>query len=160
MKEAYYKLLAEAVSKKQQVRQTVRKLKKMRPSETATLFFDLHSLAFEEVDCLECANCCISVGPLVNNQDIVKIGKALGIKRREVISQYLKEDDDGDMVFSSLPCPFLRSDKKCLIYDARPKACREYPHTDQRYIHRYLGQTEKNSRCCPAVAFIFQKIDM
>lgn len=45
---------------------------------------------------------------------------------------YLRVDEDNDKVFKSMPCPFLGEDNLCSIYDIRPKACREFPHTDRK----------------------------
>ncbi len=158
MIEEYKKILERSKSRYQQNKAMGRKLKKMRPKELVKLFQELHDDAFLEIDCLSCANCCTSVGPLVNEQDIERIGKALRLKRKEVIESYLIIDEDNDYVFKEHPCPFLCGDNHCLIYTERPKACREYPHTDQRYIHRYMKQTLENSRLCPAVALMFEEM--
>jgi Fe-S-cluster containining protein len=154
----YRAILERAVSRKEQITRVGKKLKKMKSSSVSQLFLELHERAFEQIDCLSCANCCSSVGPLVNDQDIDRLSKALRMSRRELSESYLTEDEDGDMVFSSLPCPLLCPDNRCLVYESRPKACREYPHTDQRYIHRYIKQTVVNSRHCPAVALMFDYI--
>lgn len=146
------RLLERSGSRKAQNKQTLDRLRKDSPKLLQSRFLEAHEQAFQTISCLDCANCCKSVGPLLNSQDIDRCAKALKMKRSEFIGTYLKEDEDGDLVFSSHPCPFLCSDNRCLIYESRPKACREYPHTDQRYIHRYLKQTYENSRHCPAVA--------
>ena len=158
MTDEYQRILDRAVSRRQSIAAAAGRLKKMKPGELRRLFQDLHDEAFSRIDCLECANCCASVGPLLNDQDIDRIVKALRMKRKDVISTYLREDEDGDMVFRQMPCPFLCGDNTCMIYEARPKACREYPHTDQRYIHRYIRQTVTNSRHCPAVALMFEEL--
>ncbi len=36
------------------------------------------------------------------------------------------------MVLKSSACVFLSNENKCEIYDFRPKACKEYPHTDRK----------------------------
>ncbi|MGM0432367.1 MAG: YkgJ family cysteine cluster protein [Spirochaetota bacterium] len=158
MKEEYRLIVERAVSKKQQIARLIKRLKKHRPAYVQETLLQAHEQAFERIDCLQCANCCLQVGPLVNEQDVERIAKTLRITRRDVVRQYLRRDQEGDFVFSHLPCPFLMADNRCLIYEQRPKACREYPHTDQRYIHRYLPQTEKNSRFCPAVALMFESL--
>jgi Fe-S-cluster containining protein len=61
-------------------------------------------------------------------------------------------DEDGDYVFKSMPCPFLLPDNYCSIYDARPKACREYPHTDRKNFEQIYKLTVKNTATCP-IAF-------
>ena len=56
------------------------------------------------------------------------------------------------------PCPFLDSDNYCAVYDNRPNACREYPHTDRKRIIQLLDLTYKNTFVCPAVLEITEKI--
>ncbi len=154
----YERILERAVSRRQQITQIGKQLKKMKPKQLQALFQELHDEAFSRIDCLDCANCCAAVGPRLNEQDIERVGKALKLKRKEVIEGYLLLDEDGDYIFREHPCPFLCGDNRCLIYAERPKACREYPHTDQRYIHRYIRQTVINSRHCPAVALMFEAL--
>ncbi len=38
----------------------------------------------------------------------------------------------------------------CSIYDARPKACAEYPHTNRKHFVQILDLTLKNTFVCPA----------
>ena len=63
-----------------------------------------------------------------------------------------------DFVFSKMPCVFLEEDNTCKIYEDRPRACREYPHTDQRKIHQVLDITLKNMSTCPAVFEIVERL--
>lgn len=114
-----------------------------------TIVHQLHDDISERIDCLSCANCCRSLGPAIYDKDIERIAKALRIKPSEVVSSYLKVDEDGDYVFRSMPCPFLMSDNYCSIYDARPKACREYPHTDRKNFEQIYKLTVKNTATCP-----------
>ena len=116
---------------------------------------EIHSLHDEissEINCLECANCCRSLGPAIFDKDIERIAKALRIKPSQVVEQYLKIDEDKDYVFKSMPCPFLMPDNYCSIYEFRPKACREYPHTDRKKFYQIYKLTLKNTETCP-IAF-------
>jgi Fe-S-cluster containining protein len=70
----------------------------------------------------------------------------------------LKRDSDEDFVLKSSPCAFLGEDNFCSIYDVRPKACQEFPHTDRRRQHQILDLTRKNSEVCPAVFEIVDKL--
>lgn len=112
----------------------------------------LHDKYSEEIDCLLCANCCRALGPAIYDKDIERIAKALRIKPSNVVENYLRVDEDGDYVFKSMPCPFLMDDNYCSIYDSRPKACREYPHTDRKNFVQIYKLTMKNSFTCP-IAF-------
>ncbi|NDW10003.1 YkgJ family cysteine cluster protein [Dysgonomonas sp. 520] len=110
---------------------------------------ELHEKYSEEIDCLLCANCCRSLGPAIYDKDVERMAKALRIKPSEVMEKYLRIDEDKDYVFKSMPCPFLMPDNYCQIYESRPKACREYPHTDRKRFVQIYNLTVKNTSTCP-----------
>lgn len=126
-------------------------------SDVDTLFHDLHDEVFEEINCLDCANCCSTISPIITDRDIDKIAKALRMKPSEIVAKYLRIDEDNDYVYRNHPCPFLGSDNYCSIYEDRPKACREYPHTDRRKIQQLFNITLKNTKVCPAVYLILER---
>ena len=70
----------------------------------------------------------------------------------------MRIDEDRFYVLKTVPCTFLGPDNYCSIYDARPKACREYPHTDRIKQSQLLKLTEKNVEVCPAVFEIVEKL--
>lgn len=119
---------------------------------------NLHDEVFAEVDCLKCANCCKTTGPLLTSSDIGRLSKRLKIAEKDFFNQYLRTDEDGDFVFQSMPCPFLGNDNYCSVYEDRPKACREFPHTDHKGQMDIMHLTRKNARICPAVSQIFQQL--
>ena len=119
---------------------------------------ELHEEAFQEIDCLSCANCCKTTEPLLIPSDIKRISKRLCLKPTEFETQYLRVDEDGDKVLQQLPCPFLGSDNHCSIYEDRPKACQEFPHTDSAKFHRITKLTSKKVALCPAVYSILERI--
>jgi uncharacterized protein len=112
----------------------------------------LHKEASERIECLQCANCCKSLGPAIYDKDIDRMAKALKMKPSEVVKNYLRVDEDNDYVFKTMPCPFLMPDNYCSIYESRPKACREYPHTDRKNFVQIYKLTVKNTYTCP-IAF-------
>jgi hypothetical protein len=73
------------------------------------------------------------------------------MKTVDFIRQYLFKDEDNDYVFKQTPCPFLMPDNYCMVYEDRPKACREYPHTDRKRMYQILSLTHKNCEVCPIV---------
>ena len=125
------------------------KRNKKRLSKMDSIVHQLHNEVSARVDCLSCANCCRTLGPAIYDKDIDRIAKALRMKPSEVLATYLKIDEDGDYVFQSMPCPFLMPDNYCSIYEARPKACREYPHTDRKKFEQIYKLTVKNTSTCP-----------
>jgi uncharacterized protein len=118
----------------------------------------LHEAVFDEINCLDCANCCRTLGPRITDADVQRIAASLRIRPSVFVQNYLVVDEDGDYVFKSMPCPFLGSENYCSIYDVRPKACREYPHTDRRRVYQVLPLMLKNSAICPAVFEILERL--
>ena len=118
----------------------------------------LHDEISDRTSCLECANCCRSLGPRITDKDVERLSKALRMKAVDIIQRYLRIDEDNDMVFKSMPCPFLGDDNYCAVYDARPKACREYPHTDRRKFYQIYMLSVKNAETCPIVFEVLEEI--
>ncbi len=158
MKPEYQQYLNLAESRKKENKKLLQKLKKVKPKELDKIINELHEEAFEIIDCLECANCCKSISPSVQDKDIQKIAKSLRIRPSTVVSKYMYLDDEQDYVMSESPCPFLLEDNYCNIYNARPLACKGYPHTDRNKMHQILNLTLKNTLICPAVSYIFEEL--
>ena len=144
--------------KRKENEQFFKLLKKVKPKVLDKLVHPLHDEVFECTDCLECANCCTTTGPLFTDKDIARISKYLRIKPSEFVAKYLRIDEDRDYVLQSVPCVFLGKDNYCTIYDVRPKACKEFPHTDRIKQYQLLKLTKKNMEVCPAVFTIIEKL--
>ena len=135
-----------------------RSLKKVKPKTLDNIIHNLHDEVFNYTDCLMCANCCKTTGPLFTNIDIQRISKYLKLKPSIFTEKYLRVDEDNDYVLQNLPCIFLNKDNFCSIYEVRPKACKEFPHTDRKKQSQLLSVTEKNISVCPAVYDIVEKM--
>ncbi len=135
------------------------RLKKKTPKHLDILMQELHQDEFEQTDCLTCANCCKTTSPIFTPKDIERIAKHLRLKIADFESQYLRVDEDNFKVLKSAPCPFLdERDNMCFIYDVRPKACSEYPHTDRRKFIQIANLTIKNTEICPATFRIVEEL--
>ncbi|MBT8266676.1 MAG: YkgJ family cysteine cluster protein [Bacteroidia bacterium] len=134
------------------------KLKRKPPKQLDYLMQELHEEEFRKTDCLECANCCKTTGPLFTAKDIERLSKYFKMKPHLFISTYLKLDEENDYVLQSTPCAFLGSDNYCSIYDVRPKACREFPHTDRKKFQQISHLTLKNVAICPAAYNIVEEM--
>ncbi|MTG97033.1 MULTISPECIES: YkgJ family cysteine cluster protein [Myroides] len=134
------------------------KLKKKPPKDLDYKMEEIHEQVFDRIDCLSCANCCKTTGPLFTNADIERIAKHLRLKPQQFIDQYLRIDEDRDYVLQSVPCTFLDADNYCMIYDVRPKACREYPHTDRKKFNQITNLTLKNVAICPAAFEVVEEM--
>ena len=119
---------------------------------------ELHDQVFGEVDCLACANCCKTTPALVERSDVKRIAKHLKIPPKTFIRKYLIEDINGELMIARVPCTFLNEDNTCRIYEVRPNACREYPHTNQIGFHRRAKLNAKNTIVCPATYAIVTKM--
>lgn len=135
-----------------------KKLKKKPPKQLDYLMQELHEEEFEKTDCLSCANCCKTTGPLFTDKDIERISKYFKQKPQQFIETYLKIDEENDYVLQNVPCTFLGTDNYCSIYSVRPKACREFPHTNRRKFQQISNLTLKNVSICPAAFNIVEKM--
>ncbi len=158
MSEPLDKLPQLAAEKKAQNQRFFKKLKARPPRELDALMQELHQAEFSRTDCLECANCCKTTGPLFTGADIDRISARLRLRPGQFVQRYLRVDEDGDYVLQQLPCPFLDGENYCLIYEVRPRACREYPHTDRKKFHQITGLTLKNTAICPAAFRIVEEM--
>ncbi len=135
------------------------KLKKRTPKNLDLVMQELHEEEFSKTDCLSCGNCCKTTSPIFTEKDISRIAKHLKMKEHSFVNQYLQRDEDDFMVLKSSPCTFLdTSDNTCFIYDIRPKACSEYPHTNRRKFIQIANLTIKNTEICPATFRIVEKL--
>jgi len=134
------------------------RLKRKKPHNLDDVVHRLHDEAFGQIDCLKCANCCKTTSPIFYERDIDRMAKRLRMRPSDFIAKYLHIDEDKDYVLNAAPCPFLDSENYCLVYEDRPTACREYPHTDRKRFHQILDLTLKNTAVCPAVLGIVEEM--
>ena len=160
MKQILQQLPKEAKDKHIENKKYCVKLKNKPPKNLDYVMQDLHDAEFKKTNCLDCANCCKTTGPLFTSADIERISKHLRQKPQQFIDQYLIMDEDQDYVLQSVPCNFLDQDNSCFIYDVRPKACREFPHTDRKKFNQITDLTLKNVAICPAAFNIVEKMKL
>lgn len=133
-------------------------LEKSNKNKLLSALPDLHEKAFSEIDCLSCANCCKNYSPRFKHPDIRRIARKLKIKEGELVSRYLRIDEDGDFVTQSSPCPFLDQDNTCKIYEDRPSDCARYPYTDEDVVLKRIPLTLKNATVCPATYKVLEAL--
>lgn len=158
MEEILKNLPEKAKDKHKENKKFFAKLRKKPPKDLDRQMQEMHEEEFSRTNCLDCANCCKTTGPLFTNKDIERISKHLKLKPQQFIEQYLRIDEDNDYVLQKVPCAFLAADNYCLIYDVRPKACREFPHTDRKDFHKISNLTIKNTAICPAAYNIVEEM--
>lgn len=146
-----------ANQEKKSNKKLINRLKKVKRGIDSQVH-DFHGEVFEKIDCLDCANCCKSISPIITDRDIDRIAKHLKMKPSAFVEEYLYLDEEQDYVYKQTPCPFLDAENYCIIYSVRPKACAEYPHTDRKKFTQILDLSLKNTRVCPAVFEVFEKL--
>lgn len=147
-----------AIAERKANKKYLTKLGQKKPKTLDRVVAGLHEEVFEEIDCLACANCCKTTSPIFRDVDIDRIAQHLGLKPSALVEKYLHLDEDGDYVLNSSPCTFLGADNYCSIYKVRPKACREYPHTDRKNFHQITALTLKNTIICPAALEVVKRL--
>lgn len=151
-------LKREAERKFEENKKFFARLKRKNSRQVDEAFQRLDEEVFSEIDCLTCANCCKTTSPIFYENDIDRLAKALRVKPGDFVDKYLMIDSDKDYVLKVAPCPFLGADNYCSVYEARPKACREYPHTNRKKMVQVLDLALKNTSICPAVFEIVEKL--
>ncbi len=136
----------------------LKKLKQQNSRKLDDSFHKLHDEVFDEIDCLKCANCCKTTSPIFRQKDIELLSKKLKCSPSDFIDKYLHVDVEGDYVLNYAPCPFLDNENYCTVYEYRPAACREYPHTDRKKMYQLLDLTLKNTLVCPAVLEVVDRL--
>ena len=142
-----------------ETRKYFKMLKKRTPKNLDLVMKRLHEDEFKKTDCLSCGNCCKTTSPIFIEKDIQRISKYLKIKEHVFIDKYLVRDQDDFMVLKTAPCSFFdESDNTCFIYDVRPKACSEYPHTNRKKFIQITELTVNNTFVCPATYNIVEAL--
>ena len=148
----------EAQKKYQIDKDYLKKLKVKSPKNLDDTFRNLHNEAFDKIDCLTCGNCCKTTSPIFIDTDVDRIAKHLKMSPSAFAEKYLRVDEDNFQVLKTAPCSFLDGDNFCHIYEVRPRACREYPHTDRKRMSQILDLTLENTLVCPAVEQIVDRL--
>jgi Fe-S-cluster containining protein len=88
------------------------------------------------LSCLKCPSlCCKLAGYVeVRRADIRRLAKHLGLTVREFEAKHIVEKTrKGEKLIKTgdATCQFLGDDRRCTVYSARPRDCREYVCWDQ-----------------------------
>ena len=123
---------------------------------TEDLFQILASEVQRHVDCTACANCCRHTVVPLNHTDIENIASYLGIAPDDAARLYTVSDPDAPasriLRNSGDACIFLERNL-CMIYEARPKTCREFPHitVGKHSLGSRLSSHERWAARCPII---------
>lgn len=160
MKPDYQDILERFLRNRSRYTDFLKRLKNSRNGKYPldVLFKDAHEASFAVIDCTVCSRCCEVLGPRIRNEDISRLAGRTRVKSGSFVDTYLKTDEDGDLVFKSMPCPYLGGDGYCLVYEDRPRSCRDYPHLNNGRQSNMLKIHMENLKYCPAVVLALEKL--
>lgn len=140
-------------------RRFLTRIEKNPPRGIDTIVVKANVTAWEDTDCLACANCCKTMSPTYTGTDIKRISSHLGMSSDEFRKKWLYKDRQGDWLNKSQPCQFLNlKDNKCSIYAVRPRDCSGFPHHTKRKFVDYMHVFKQNIDYCPATFRMVQEI--
>jgi len=152
------KFRATAARKKVSLSAFLDKLDHIVPDEMPEIVAKVDASVWQDINCMECANCCKTMTPTFNKTDVTRISAHLGMKPKEFRDKWLlKEEDSGDWVNKTQPCQFL-VDNKCSIYEVRPADCAEFPHHNKKPFDLYNETFKNNLIHCPATLTLVDRL--
>ena len=115
----------------------------------------------QHIDCTACANCCRYSVVSVNKSEIENIARHIGTASEVVVRRYTVPDPDAPALRilrnSGGGCIFLDGNL-CMIYEARPKTCRDFPHV--AVGKHSLGSRQSSlARWAPLCPIIFNALE-
>ena len=117
----------------------------------------LHKEITGRIDCTLCGNCCIELQTELHKEDIEVLAEFENITSEQYKDDYCEIDEFNEIYLKAIPCRYLE-DKKCSIYDKRPKECRGFPYTHkEQFISRSLGMLNFYE-FCPIVFNLMEKL--
>jgi uncharacterized protein len=84
----------------------------------------------EQIDCTACANCCRVATAVVSARDAERLARYLRISAAQFSENYTEASGEEGRILrrtGASGCVFLQG-TNCSVYDARPDACRRFPH--------------------------------
>lgn len=84
----------------------------------------------EQINCLECGNCCRVATAKLAQRDVEKLTKFLGLPLAQFRREYTVMTEDEGLILKRdevTGCVFL-SGNECTVYEARPGSCEDFPH--------------------------------
>lgn len=101
-----------------------------------------------QIDCTLCANCCRTMNPVVDEEDVARLAKRMRLNPKHFKERYVFRDEWGHDCIRGAPCPFLDG-TRCSVYDDRPKSCRDFPYFDKPGFRQRMIMMVSNCSVCP-----------
>lgn len=105
----------------------------------------------QNFDCLSCANCCRVATVRLSDRDLVKLSKHMRLSPAAFTRDYTETTPDEGLILrrTEQGCVFLDGNH-CLVYDARPGICQDFPHTvrgDGSFLSRMWDFADRACYC-------------
>jgi Fe-S-cluster containining protein len=113
---------------------------------------------WKQIDCLSCGNCCKTLQIVVDDKDIKRLARRLGVSVPEFNRRYIGIAEDTTKHFQGTPCPFLGEGNVCSVYEDRPRACRDYPYLHEPNFRTRTISMIENCETCPIVFNVWQAL--
>lgn len=109
----------------------------------------------EQVNCLECGNCCRVATAKVVDRDAERLAKQLRIPLSRFVSEYCQQDEEEGWILKrdeQAGCVFL-SGNECTVYEHRPSSCADFPHLARgaRSLESRMWAMPDRATYCPIV---------
>lgn len=142
------------------MRRFLSKLEKDPPRGLAKQLAVVEKEVWKETDCLSCANCCKTMTPTFNKQDLKRISAHFNMTVEAFQKKWLRRERGGerDWLNKTEPCQFLNlKDNKCSIYAIRPADCAGFPHLSKKF-RDFVHIHKQNVEYCPATYRLVEKM--
>jgi Fe-S-cluster containining protein len=117
----------------------------------------LYTEISSKIDCNVCLNCCKELVHVLDEEDMEKLSKAMGMSVDLFKEQYVIKDEFGDYIFKEAPCPLFKGDG-CMYPDHRPKMCVSFPHLHKEgFVFRTIIMMQ-NCSVCPIVYNVVEQL--
>lgn len=144
-------LARRVANRKARYRQFIRRAR--RTPVPVAPFIRLAAEIAEKVDCKSCANCCKTMRVQLNGADVARLAVHFKMRVADFKEKYLIYDKKDRLYETNTrPCPFLRPDNLCGVYEVRPRGCRGYPFLHERQPLDYrLNWLVEHAESCPII---------
>lgn len=118
----------------------------------------LYTEISEQINCMDCGNCCNQLRPDVTNAEISVLAKHDQLSQADFVAQFVANDEFNQSNYlKNTPCKYLEG-RECKIYSIRPQDCISYPHLHKKgFNSRTMGVIE-NYGICPIVFNVFERL--